>query len=86
MAHIFKHPSEGKGVIVFTHKETGKAETVANQLRQKYFLGIHYGSAANLYAMRQPWQDFCMGAKSTVSFGHDEPLSRVIFFRPGTEW
>ena len=78
MAHIFKHPAEGKGVIVFTHKEIGKVHSAANQLRQKYFLGIHYGSAANLYTSSQPWQDFCMGAKSTVSFGDDEPF-RIPF-------
>ena len=78
MAHIFKHSSEGKGIIVFTHKEIGRAETVASTLREKYFLGIHYGSAANLFTHSQPWQDFCMGAKSTVSFGNTEPF-RIPF-------
>ena len=79
MAHIFKHPSEGsKGILVFTHKEIGKAETRAHSLREKYYLGIHYGSAANLYTHSQPWQDFCMGAKSTVSFGNAEPF-RIPF-------
>lgn len=78
MAHIFKHPNESKGILVFTHKEIGRAETAAAALREKYFLGIHYGSAANLYTRSQPWQDFCMGARSTVSFGNSEPF-RIPF-------
>jgi glycosyltransferase involved in cell wall biosynthesis len=78
MAHIFKkHNKETKqkGIFVITHKEVDIFNYIPEKLRDLYYIGVHYGSAANLRGTRkQPYQDFCMGARSTVAFLGEKPF------------
>jgi glycosyltransferase involved in cell wall biosynthesis len=78
MAHIFKKynkETKQKGIFVITHKEVDIFNYIPKKLRDLYYIGVHYGSAANLRgARKQEYQDFCMGAESTVSFLGEKPF------------
>lgn len=78
MAHIFKKHNKKtgqKGIFVITHKEVDIFNYIPKKLRDFYYVGVHYGSAANLQgARKQHYQDFCMGAESTVSFVGEQPF------------
>jgi len=78
MAHIFKKynkETKQKGIFVITHKEVDIFNYIPEKLRDFYYIGVHYGSAANLQgAQKQSYQDFCMGAESTVSFVGEQPF------------
>jgi len=76
MAHIFKKynkQTKQKGIFVITHKEIDVFNNLPQEILNCYYIGVHYGSAAYLYgARKQAYQDFCMGAQSTVSFVGEE--------------
>jgi len=78
MAHIFKKynkETKQKGIFVITHKEVDIFNYIPEKLRDFYYIGVHYGSAAHLRgAVKQQYQDFCMGAESTVSFNGKTPF------------
>ena len=78
MAHIFKKYNKEtgqKGIFVITHKEVDIFNYIPEKLKEFYYIGVHYGSAANLRgAIKQSYQDFCMGAESTVSFAGEQPF------------
>ena len=62
MAHIFKKynkETKQKGIFVITHKEVDIFNYIPEKLRDLYYIGVHYGSAANLQgARKQSYQDF----------------------------
>lgn len=71
MAHIFKQPTDQKGIIEFTHKEAGYFQTSnpiqskINRLRSKYFIGIHFGGFS-MGVAPPGYTDFVMGRKSVI--------------------
>ena len=94
MAHIFKLNEGSKGIIVFTHKEknwfqeNSHSINILSSLKNRYFIGVHYGHRQETTGAS--FEDFCMGADSTVSFSSNPPFripmnSRSFtpyFFRP----
>lgn len=78
MAHIFKkyNPiTKEKGIFVITHKEIDTFKSVPEEIQARYFIGIYYGSASWVKgAIRQPYQQFCLGTETLVSYEENPPF------------
>jgi len=82
MAHIFKKfnpTTQQKAIIVFTHKELSFMDALPANINDYAQVGVHYGSASHLNgAVKHKYQNFCMGAESTVMFNGEQPF-RIPF-------
>lgn len=78
MAHIFKRYNRNtgeKGCFVITHNEMETFSDFPDEVRDKYLIGVYYASARWINGVdRKPYQDFCMGNESLVTFNLDEPF------------
>lgn len=78
MAHIFKKfnpQNQEKGILTITQNEFPAFDDFPADLREQYFIGINYTSAQWVKnAVKQPYQDFCMGSKSLVNFSGETPF------------